>query len=110
MLPREAPVFSSYGPSAMQAPYDYNNMVMATRPLPFQSSPMSPVLPNQGGPSRRSIHDDLGLRSALLEDFRTNSKSKRFDLKDIYNHVVEFSGDQHGSRFIQTKPRNCKFG
>jgi mRNA-binding protein PUF3 len=24
-------------------------------------------------------------------------------LKDIYNHVVEFSGDQHGSRFIQQK-------
>ena len=24
-------------------------------------------------------------------------------LKDIYNHVVEFSGDQYGSRFIQQK-------
>ena len=44
------------------------------------------------------------VRSAVLEDFRMNSKTnKRLELKDIYNHVVEFSGDQHGSRFIQQK-------
>lgn len=24
-------------------------------------------------------------------------------MQDIYDHVVEFSGDQHGSRFIQQK-------
>ncbi|KAG2184261.1 hypothetical protein INT44_009276 [Umbelopsis vinacea] len=44
----------------------------------------------------------LGIRSQLLEDFR-NSKSRKFDLKDIAGHIVEFSGDQHGSRFIQQK-------
>ncbi|KAM0271930.1 hypothetical protein ACHAQH_008893 [Verticillium albo-atrum] len=45
-----------------------------------------------------------GVRSVLLEEFRSSSKSnKRYDLKDIYGHVVEFSGDQHGSRFIQQK-------
>ncbi|CRG86240.1 Pumilio homolog 3 [Talaromyces islandicus] len=44
------------------------------------------------------------VRSPLLEEFRTHNKSnKRYELKDIYNHVVEFSGDQHGSRFIQQK-------
>ncbi|WEW61533.1 mRNA binding protein puf3 [Emydomyces testavorans] len=44
------------------------------------------------------------LRSPLLEEFRANSKgNKRYELKDIYNHIVEFSGDQHGSRFIQQK-------
>ncbi|KAK5199308.1 mRNA binding protein puf3 [Exophiala xenobiotica] len=44
------------------------------------------------------------VRSARLEEFRMNSKTnKRFELKDIYDHVVEFSGDQHGSRFIQQK-------
>ena len=43
-----------------------------------------------------------GLRSPLLEEFR-NNKSKRFELRDIIGHVVEFSGDQHGSRFIQQK-------
>lgn len=45
-----------------------------------------------------------GVRSMLLEEFRAGSKSnKKYELKDIYNHVVEFSGDQHGSRFIQAK-------
>lgn len=44
------------------------------------------------------------VRSPLLEEFRSNSKgNKRYELKDIYNHIVEFSGDQHGSRFIQQK-------
>ncbi|KIV85236.1 hypothetical protein PV11_00959 [Exophiala sideris] len=44
------------------------------------------------------------VRSPLLEEFRMNNKTtRRFELKDIYDHVVEFSGDQHGSRFIQQK-------
>ncbi|KEF61182.1 uncharacterized protein A1O9_02747 [Exophiala aquamarina CBS 119918] len=48
--------------------------------------------------------DHQAVRSPILEDFRMNSKTnKRLELKDIYNHVVEFSGDQHGSRFIQQK-------
>lgn len=41
-------------------------------------------------------------RSPLLEEFRVN-KSKKFELRDIYDHIVEFSGDQLGSRFIQQK-------
>ncbi|KAI1367057.1 ARM repeat-containing protein [Xylaria arbuscula] len=44
-------------------------------------------------------------RSPVLEDYRTTHKtmSKRWELKDIYGYIVEFSGDQHGSRFIQDK-------
>lgn len=42
------------------------------------------------------------LRSKILEDFR-NNRVPRLELKDILGHVVEFSGDQHGSRFIQQK-------
>ncbi|KAJ5887638.1 Armadillo-like helical [Penicillium taxi] len=52
----------------------------------------------------QEIDSSQGSRSALLEEFRANTKgNKRYELKDIYNHVVEFSGDQHGSRFIQQK-------
>ena len=44
------------------------------------------------------------IRSPLLEEFRTSNKTnKRYELRDIFDHVVEFSGDQHGSRFIQQK-------
>jgi mRNA-binding protein PUF3 len=62
--------------------------------------------PGQIVPTRPAKDQDIGhgVRSVLLEEFRSNSKSnKRYELKDIYNHVVEFSGDQHGSRFIQQK-------
>ncbi|KAJ9076311.1 mRNA binding protein puf3 [Entomophthora muscae] len=41
-------------------------------------------------------------RSKILEDFR-NNKVTRLELKDIIGHMAEFSGDQHGSRFIQQK-------
>ncbi|KAI1821798.1 ARM repeat-containing protein [Xylaria intraflava] len=52
----------------------------------------------------RSRDPAQGARSKLLEEFRNRHKTGRhFELKDIYKHVVEFSGDQHGSRFIQDK-------
>jgi len=41
-------------------------------------------------------------RSKLLEDFRNNRYSN-LQLRDLNNHIVEFSQDQHGSRFIQQK-------
>jgi len=41
-------------------------------------------------------------RSRLLEDFR-NSRYPNLQLRDLTNHIVEFSQDQHGSSFIQQK-------
>ncbi|XP_017141027.1 maternal protein pumilio isoform X2 [Drosophila miranda] len=41
-------------------------------------------------------------RSRLLEDFR-NQRYPNLQLRDLLNHIVEFSQDQHGSRFIQQK-------
>ncbi|KAJ2857463.1 mRNA binding protein puf3 [Coemansia erecta] len=41
-------------------------------------------------------------RSIILEEFR-NNKTRKYELKDICEHMVEFSCDQHGSRFIQQK-------
>ncbi|WVR05344.1 hypothetical protein IAU60_002358 [Kwoniella sp. DSM 27419] len=45
---------------------------------------------------------DQPRRSALLEDFRLN-KIRKWELKDLTGHIVEFASDQHGSRFIQQK-------
>jgi mRNA-binding protein PUF3 len=58
-----------------------------------------------GIPTRPARDQDPGksFRSALLHDFKHSPKSKRWELKDIWSHIVEFSGDQQASRFIQQK-------
>lgn len=70
-------------------------------------------------PGRRYDNDATSaLRSPLLDEFRAN-KSRKWELRvscvadpriiihvlaqDILGYIVEFSGDQHGSRFIQQK-------
>ncbi|RZB62895.1 Pumilio-like 2 isoform A [Glycine soja] len=45
---------------------------------------------------------DENFASSLLEEFKSN-KTKCFELSEISGHVVEFSADQYGSRFIQQK-------
>lgn len=41
-------------------------------------------------------------KMTILEDFRLN-RSKKYELHDLKGMIVEFSTDQHGSRFIQQK-------
>ncbi|ESZ99333.1 hypothetical protein SBOR_0281 [Sclerotinia borealis F-4128] len=87
--------------------YDFPPQSFRQTNVPPYGYPMPlPPYPAQNIPTRPAKDQDVGLgvRSVLLEEFRSNAKSnKRYDLKDIYQHVVEFSGDQHGSRFIQQK-------
>ncbi|XP_044461426.1 pumilio homolog 1-like isoform X2 [Mangifera indica] len=45
---------------------------------------------------------DESFASSLLDEFKSN-KTKCFELSEIAGHVVEFSADQYGSRFIQQK-------
>ena len=45
---------------------------------------------------------NAAVRSAVLTEFK-NNKTRKWELKDIFGHCIEFSGDQHGSRFIQQK-------
>ncbi|GMM36428.1 mRNA-binding protein [Saccharomycopsis crataegensis] len=40
-------------------------------------------------------------RSPLLEQFRNDKSHRKYTLTDIFEHAIEFSKDQHGSRFIQ---------
>lgn len=49
--------------------------------------------------------DDSKLHS-FLEELKS-SKSRRYELSDIAGRIVEFSADQHGSRFIQQKLESC---
>jgi len=59
--------------------------------------------------SSRISFESMSDRSKLLEDFR-NNKLPNPQLRDLVNHMVEFSQDQHGSRFIQQKLERCTPG
>ncbi|CAH8283585.1 unnamed protein product [Eruca vesicaria subsp. sativa] len=51
-----------------------------------------------------SSHVDIGsvTEVSLLEGFK-NNKTRSLELSEIVGHVIEFSMDQYGSRFIQQK-------
>ncbi len=107
---------SNFGPSSGQA--SMANSFQYDVQLPGHEMRMNPLanpyvghgqagMQNYPSGPRMPVRDPEQphiIRSPLLEDFRLNSKNnRRFELKDIYGYVVEFSGDQHGSRFIQQK-------
>lgn len=97
---------------AMRNPYSaalYNPYAM---PGAFQlggASPYYPFLPMglpglDGSMSPRDALISDGVQSTKLYEFKNAGKNnKRYELKDIFDHIAEFAGDQHGSRFIQTK-------
>jgi len=49
-----------------------------------------------------------GSVSKVMEEFKSG-KGRKFELKDIAGCVVEFSKDQHGSRFIQQKLEHATY-
>eukprot|EP01087_Luapelamoeba_hula_P002898 TRINITY_DN1270_c0_g2_i3.p1 TRINITY_DN1270_c0_g2~~TRINITY_DN1270_c0_g2_i3.p1 ORF type:complete len:990 (-),score=152.68 TRINITY_DN1270_c0_g2_i3:865-3834(-) len=67
-------------------------------------SPSMMAKQQMNSPKTSRAAEEAGVipRSTLLEEFR-NNKNRKFTLQDIIGHIVEFSGDQHGSRFIQQK-------
>ncbi|KAI4099754.1 MAG: hypothetical protein L6R37_005823 [Teloschistes peruensis] len=92
---------------AFPNPYDFHPQqalrmnINPYYPVPQIANLLPPAAPRGPAKDQDTAHST---RSACLEEFRSNSKTnKRYELKDIYGHIVEFSGDQHGSRFIQQK-------
>ncbi|KAK4351565.1 hypothetical protein RND71_030878 [Anisodus tanguticus] len=125
------PQKSQYGvhPSSKSSGY-YGNPAFGVG-LSYPGSPLaSPVIPpgSPVGPGSPMRHSDYNMRfpsrmrniaggvigpynldnmenslaSSLLEEFKSN-KTKCFELSEIAGHIVEFSADQYGSRFIQQK-------
>ncbi|KAL2263887.1 hypothetical protein VTK26DRAFT_4564 [Humicola hyalothermophila] len=98
-----------YNPGFQQVPHVYDPYLNARQqlPVPGFGVPMGPFPVGTGPLPFRPPSDrdpTKRVRSLALEEFRSSPKSnRRYELKDIYNHLVEFSGDQHGSRFIQQK-------
>ncbi|KAG5940470.1 hypothetical protein E4U53_007587 [Claviceps sorghi] len=107
--PQYAPAQNFLSIYAQAAPptFRHNIIPAAAYNLPSVHSPYAHALAATHSPAMHAFRDQdpsKGVRSALLDEFRVSNKlAKRYELKDIFGHVVEFSGDQHGSRFIQQK-------
>lgn len=98
--------------SQLRNPYGYqfavpNGMQLTAIPPHMAMASMAPMLPMPQpprGPRDQQANDGIGTMSETLVTFKREQKqSKRWELPDIYSYVVEFAGDQHGSRFIQQK-------
>ncbi|KAF0898097.1 hypothetical protein E2562_001758 [Oryza meyeriana var. granulata] len=72
----------------------------------FQTPPRNMTV-NSGiqGQREREKFDDSKACS-FLEELKSN-RARRVELSDIAGRIVEYSADQHGSRFIQQKLENC---
>lgn len=99
-------------PQQIRSPYGYAyglsnglpvNAITPTIPMSMIPQVVAVLEPPKA--PREHIQSPETFMSKALFEYRANSKNnnRRFELKDIYDHVVEFSGDQHGSRFIQGK-------
>lgn len=84
---------TAYEKKAIRSESPKREKLQRTNGSPVRNNRNQSPSSNDGSPTNRS---------ALLEEFR-NNKSKKYELKDIVGSIVEFSGDQHGSRFIQQK-------
>jgi mRNA-binding protein PUF3 len=98
----------------LRNPYNYpyaipNGMHLSALPPHMAMASMGPMMPAQQqqpprSPREQQVGDGLGAMSLELANFKREPKqSKRWELTDLKDHVVEFAGDQHGSRFIQQK-------
>ncbi|CAN6471705.1 unnamed protein product [Victoria cruziana] len=110
-----------YGNPSYGVGMPYPGSILANSVLPGSPGPGSPLRPNErnlhfpsamrnlgGGGVMGSWRPESGgnmeesFASSLLEEFKSN-KTRCFELSEIAGHVVEFSADQYGSRFIQQK-------
>ncbi|KAG6032621.1 hypothetical protein E4U19_007344 [Claviceps sp. Clav32 group G5] len=101
---------SMYGPASINQGLGQGNMniihpaaAYAMVPAPYHhavAGAHSSALPLSG----QDQDPDKPLRSVALQTFYACNKSvKRYEIKDLYGHIVEFSGDQAGSRFLQNR-------
>lgn len=73
--------------------------------FPADSGRSAGIYPGWQG--QRGLHSfDDPKAYSFLEELKSG-RGRRFELSDIAGYIVEFSADQHGSRFIQQKLENC---
>ncbi|KAI0399236.1 ARM repeat-containing protein [Xylaria palmicola] len=98
------PGFVPSYPVTFPSPYDqYTQIPNYRHQVPVSSYGTQPnyigdaVRPNRG---RDLIQ---GARSPFLEEFRLCHRTRHYELREFFTHVVECSGDQHASRCIQER-------
>ncbi|KAG4910751.1 pumilio homolog 4-like isoform X1 [Glycine soja] len=104
-------------PYGLGMPYSGKQIANSTLPSLGSGNPLfenerisrlNSMMRSSVGGSGGSWHADIGnniegrFASSLLDEFK-NKKTRPFELPDIIDHVVQFSTDQYGSRFIQQK-------
>ncbi|KAG5988066.1 hypothetical protein E4U54_004785 [Claviceps lovelessii] len=103
----QAQNFLSIYAQAAPPTFRHNMLPAAAYNMPVVHSPYAHALAATHSSAMHAFRDQdpsKSVRSAILEEFRLSNKSaKRYELKEIFGHIVEFCGDQHGSRFIQQK-------
>jgi hypothetical protein len=90
-MPPSASMGNNYANAASQFPVN---------PAPTPLTNAAPAAHAKQAQPQSANHP---VRSTLLEEFRNSKNTRKYELKDLVGHFVEFSGDQHGSRFIQQK-------
>ncbi|KAM7253832.1 hypothetical protein ACFE04_031514 [Oxalis oulophora] len=99
-----SPLGSPVLPSSPILGMSYQGQRNETR---FPLSPVQKLAPYVGWPGPRAVNIiDDSKRHSFLEELKCSS-SRKFELSDIAGRIVEFSVDQHGSRFIQQKLEQC---
>ncbi|GAA5898442.1 Pumilio-family RNA binding repeat-containing protein [Sporobolomyces salmoneus] len=104
--PEQAPIYGNgggggQGPSAPQ--FGQQHQIITGRTVRGQEY----IAPGPAGPGYVAVPgfapvEVRHMRSPLLEEFRMN-RVHDWGLAELAGHIVEFSGDQLGSRHIQTK-------
>ncbi|KAE9598732.1 putative armadillo-like helical, pumilio domain-containing protein [Lupinus albus] len=98
--PLPSPILSGYPEGSPALQVGRSEM----KPSPASGRNMGVLIGWQGQRYFDSTHDPKIVN--FLEELKSG-KGRRFELSDIIGHIVEFSADQHGSRFIQQKLECC---
>lgn len=102
MFPTFNPYYQQMSPSIVNNNDDTPPTVTPNHSNPSKTKKKSPR-DHKSQPNSKDNGGPHIYRSPLLEEVRSNTKGKEYHLKDIYDHAIEFTKDQHGSRFIQQK-------
>ncbi|KAL0920392.1 hypothetical protein M5K25_009527 [Dendrobium thyrsiflorum] len=94
LTPVSGAILSSMGPG--------NHLRQSGRLSRFPTMLRSTIGASKGSWDHENGIMEEEFASTLLAEFK-NNKTRSFELSDIVDHVVEFSADQYGSRFIQQK-------